>query len=341
MSNIPYKAIQFIGTQRSGSNLLRLMLNQLPEISAPHPPHILKTFFPILGQYGDLNTDGNFMQLAADVCAWVNENPVPWEGVTFYPDKIVDRCATHTLLELFVRIYEAKAAQDGARYWCCKSMESVNFISELEAAGINPFYIYIYRDGRDVALSFLKAIVGPKHVYFLAKKWKEEQQMAIQASRSVHPDRFITVRYEDLIHDPRKVVKTMCQKLGVAFSEDVFEYYHSHESLNTATSGQMWKNVVKPIMSGNHDKFRSELTIEQLTIFERVAGDELMALGYETIFWPDITQEPFTVTELESFKLAAAQEYRNVIHQAGSDELERRKPQEDLLKQIMGRPKRA
>ncbi len=32
--------IFMIGTQRSGSNLLRLMLNQLPEIAAPHPPSL-------------------------------------------------------------------------------------------------------------------------------------------------------------------------------------------------------------------------------------------------------------------------------------------------------------
>ena len=33
--------IFMIGTQRSGSNLLRLMVNQAPDIAAPHPPHIL------------------------------------------------------------------------------------------------------------------------------------------------------------------------------------------------------------------------------------------------------------------------------------------------------------
>lgn len=33
--------IFMIGTQRSGSNLLRLMLYQLPCIAAPHSPHIL------------------------------------------------------------------------------------------------------------------------------------------------------------------------------------------------------------------------------------------------------------------------------------------------------------
>ena len=337
MNSNPYKAIQFIGTQRSGSNLLRLMLNQLPEISAPHPPNILKTFYPILKEYRDLNVSSNFLVLAHDVCEWVNLNPVPWEGVTFNAEDIVKQCREKSLLELFVKIHELKAKHDNANYWCCKSMESVKYIKQIEDAGINPFYIYIFRDGRDAALSFLKAIVGPKHVYFLAKKWKEEQHLAIEAKKLIGPSRFISVRYEELIHDPRKVLKEICAVLGVTFSDEVFEYYHSHESVNTAVSGQMWKNVVKPIMPDNHDKFKREFTNDQLVIFERVAGEVLHALGYETIFWPNVSQEPFTGSELESFQHAAGEEYLKVIHNAGSDELERRKPQEDLLQRILNR----
>ena len=48
-------AIFMIWIQRSGSNLLRLMLNELPEIAAPHPPHILQRMMPLVPRYGDLD----------------------------------------------------------------------------------------------------------------------------------------------------------------------------------------------------------------------------------------------------------------------------------------------
>ena len=48
-----------IGTQRSGSNLLRLMINQLDQIASPHPPHIMERMHPLLDCYGDLNVDEN------------------------------------------------------------------------------------------------------------------------------------------------------------------------------------------------------------------------------------------------------------------------------------------
>lgn len=332
-----FKAIQFIGTQRSGSNLLRLMLNQLPEISAPHPPHILKMFFPIMSRYGDLTIPRHFYQLAEDVCAWVNANPVPWDGVVFQPDAILRQCRQSTLIELFVRIYETKAKHDQAEYWCCKSMESVNYVDEIEAAGISPYYIHIYRDGRDVALSFLKAIVGPKHVYYLAKKWDEEQRMSLLVRQKLGAQRVIQIRYEDLIHDPKAEMHTLCNSLGVPYSDEIFEYYHSTESLNTATSGQMWKNVAKPIMADNHDKFRREFSEEQLAVFERIAGPVLNELGYQNMIWPNVPKAPFTADELAHFKHVAEEQYEYVVNSAEHEELERRRPQEELLRKIMAR----
>lgn len=316
------------------------MLNQLPEISAPHPPHILKTFFPILSQYGNLEDSRNFMQLATDVCAWVNANPVSWEGITFYPEEIVNNCQRRTLIELFRCIYEAKAIHDEAKYWCCKSMESVNYVEHLEKEGIEPYYIHIYRDGRDVALSFLKAIVGPKHVYHLAKKWAEEQKESLSVREKLGPSRVIQVRYETLIHNPRSEMHRICASLDVPYSDAVFEYYHSAESLNTAVSGQMWKNVTKPIISDNHDKFRREFSEEQLIVFERVAGPVLSELGYENIFWPNVSQAPFTEAELAGFRHAAEERYEEVIHDAEQGELGRRVPQEKLMKEIMSRHQR-
>ena len=93
------KVIQFIGTQRSGSNLLRLMLNQHQGISAPHPPHILRTFMSLISQYGDLKVRKNRFTLVDDVCRWVECNPVEWSLVNFDRDEITDKITS--LLDLF------------------------------------------------------------------------------------------------------------------------------------------------------------------------------------------------------------------------------------------------
>ena len=36
-----------VGTERSGSNLLRVMLNASSELAVPHPPHVMRYFAPL------------------------------------------------------------------------------------------------------------------------------------------------------------------------------------------------------------------------------------------------------------------------------------------------------
>jgi hypothetical protein len=329
--------IQFIGTQRSGSNLLRVMLNQLPEICAPHPPHILKTFFPLLPYYGDLNDQSNFDVLVSDVCDWVNHNPVPWENFHLDPVEISDRCETRSLIDLFCKIYEKKAIQDGAKFWCCKSMESIYYAGEIEASGIRPFYIHLYRDGRDAALSFRKAIVGPKHIYSLAAKWKQEQQLSLDLLSALPASRYIVVRYEELISSPRTVISNICAKLEIPFSERVFDYFKSDESKNTANAGFMWRNLIMPIIGDNFNKFEHELSAEELYLFESVAGDMLKRLDYHTMYWPDIPDTEFTLQQVQEFDRQDKLLKDEAIKKADRNELNRRKPQEAILTRIKSR----
>ena len=129
------------------------MLDGIREIAAPHPPHILQRFLPLLPKYGDLTDQSNFYRLAQDVCELVTVNPVPWEGITIRADEVVAACRQQTLYELFRVIYESAARQTGASFWLCKSMKNMLYAEGIESTGISPYYIYLYRDGQISQLS--------------------------------------------------------------------------------------------------------------------------------------------------------------------------------------------
>lgn len=126
-------SVFMIGIQRSGSNLLRLMLNQLPDIAAPHLPHILQRMMPLVPGYGNLEIKANFMLLVDDVCRLVEHNPVPWEGVDLNRDTVVKLCREHTLMAVFGAVYDLMAEAKGAKTWCCKSLANINYLPEIEA----------------------------------------------------------------------------------------------------------------------------------------------------------------------------------------------------------------
>lgn len=324
--------IQIIGTQRSGSNLLRLMLNQLDEIDAPHPPHILRTFAPLLPHYGDLNHPENFNLLVDDVCTWVAYNPVPW-NLSLNREEMTARCRKNSLLEIFRAIYAFKAETEKANYWCCKSMANVHFADQMEQSGIKPFYIHLYRDGRDVALSFQNAIVGEKHMYHLALQWKNDQNQALDWCKTLPEDRYISLNYESLLQQPEECIKQICNKLGVPFTDKVRDYYRSKDSMITASSGRMWKNVTQPIMTGNFNKYKSNMSEEDLHLFEAIAGNTLITLGY-TLENKGIGNNGFNSDEVEKFRLLNESMKLEARSKAAPEDLEKRKKQHEFLQTL-------
>ena len=272
-----FDCIQFIGTQRSGSNLLRLMLNQHPLISAHHPPHLLRTFIPLIERYGDMAQLETREMLVRDMCNWVKKNPVSWAPVSFDVEDISEK--SNDIVDIFEAIYKTKLEQDKAAIWCCKSTHNTKYLDKIKKK-LNCFYIYLYRDGRDVALSFKKAIVGPKHMFCIGSQWNEEQQIAQSFINGLERNQYIAISYEMLVKNPRAILLELCEKLDIDFEESMLNYYVSKESKLTALAGNMWQNVSKPILEHNVSKYQTELDQEEIEMFESVAKKSLLDLDY-------------------------------------------------------------
>lgn len=328
-----FTAVQMIGTQRSGSNLLRLMLNQLDGVSAPHPPHILERFFPLLPAYQDLNNSDNFSRLVKDVCKLIEFNPVPWSGLHLDNSKIISRCRKPLLTEIFRVIYEMRAESENSTIWICKSLVNIRFAPQLEENGVNPLYIHLYRDGRDVALSFKKAIVGEKHIYHIASQWKQEQDSSLLLAQQLGNKRVLKVCYEDLIHNSESELQKICSFIGADYNPVALDYYNSEESHKTAHSGVMWENVEKPIIANNFNKFKKGLSPEDILLFEQVAGDTLEKLGYSLIY-PNDKHHVFSNDDIKHFSELNTKLKQEAAFLQKPEDLEKRKRQEALIMNI-------
>ena len=329
--------IFMIGTQRSGSNLLRLMLNQLPGIVAPHPPHILHRMMPIASSYGDLSSDEAFASLVDDICRLVELNPVPWEGVTLDRKKIAADCRERSVVAVYGAVYQTLAVARGARTWLCKSMQNTLFLPQIDAYFGSAKYIYLYRDGRDVAVSFRKAVVGEKHFYHIATEWAETQRLALKHRDFVPTERFASISYEELTSQPETTMKRLCKFLGAQYHTGMLEYYTSDEAKRAADSSALWGNVVKPIMNDNTRKFLREASPEDIRIFESVAGDVLDALGYERVHVPRGQEQKFTPMDVRFFDVENKRLKEEVMSGVDQEDLKRRDRQATLIAEIRSR----
>ena len=329
--------IFMIGIQRSGSNLLRLMLNELPEIAAPHPPHILQRMMPLVPHYGDLNRKKAFSLLVDDVCRLVESNPVPWEGVVLDRGNVAARCRKRNLVAVFGAVYDVMAEAQGAKTWCCKSLANICYLPQIKDYFTDAKYIYLYRDGRDVATSFSKAVVGEKHFYHIAKEWNEAQQLALDFRKEVPAKRFFNLSYEDLTTETEKAVRALCGFLGVAYKSSMLEFYKSGEAKRAASASNLWENVTNPVMKQNSRKFLKEAREEDIRIFESVAGSSMDSLGYERLFAKKGEELNFGPHDIRRFDMENKRMKDEIRKHVDPADLERRSRQESVIKEIAAR----
>lgn len=330
-------AIFMVGTQRSGSNLLRLMLNQLPEIAAPHPPHILQRMTPLMAAYGDLQKDSHFGSLVDDVCRLVELNPVPWQGVEFDRDVIARQVHSRSLMGVFEAIYDQVAQAQGASTWCCKSLANIKFLPAIEAHFRNARYIYLYRDGRDVAVSFRKAIVGEKHYYHIARDWAQTQRLALTMEAHIGPDRFFRVKYEDMVEEPEATMMRLCEFLDTEYRPDMLNFHETDEAHRAAQSSDLWGNVTQPIMKGNTGKFRIEASEKDVRIFESMAGDVLDKLNYRRSIVFHGKEEHYRADQVKLFDIENEALKQKALSLSDNDDRDRRDRQAGLLTAIVER----
>ncbi|MDV3350007.1 sulfotransferase [Leptolyngbyaceae cyanobacterium CCMR0082] len=330
-------SILMIGTQRSGSNLMRLMLNQIPMIEAPHPPHILQRLMPLMSAYEDLSDASTFAQLVDDVCRLIELNPVPWEGVVLDRQDITNRCTQNTLVAVFSAVYDVLAETRGAETWCCKSLANVHYVPEINEYLPKAKYLYLYRDGRDVAVSFKKAVIGQKHFYHIAQDWAKAQRAALKMREKFDENQFFSISYESLTGSPEESLKALCKFLEVEYSPSMMSFHESSEAKNTASSSSLWNNVTKPIMNQNTKKFLTQASEEDVKIFELVAGDVLDALGYERTQTSPNDVATFSAEEIAQFDAENQRLKAERKETMDAEDLGRRERQAALLQAIKDR----
>jgi hypothetical protein len=266
--------VQMVGTQRSGSNLLRLMLGQSPTIYTPPSEHVMETFTPIIDTYGSLDWKPNLIALVDDVLELIRRNALKWEDG---PPQLADviEFKPSSLAGTLKAIYDVGADQKGCEAWVNKSLENFQYLNRADCHDIR--FVHLIRDGRDVALSFLNAPIGPKEVHVIARKWKMEQD-GIRALAATH--KVTQVRYEDLISSPVDTIRDLCLKLGLPVAERPDHFFVGADAASASSLSPLWQNLNQPVIAGNQGKFRAPEYGQIVQNFEAVAGSTLEQYGY-------------------------------------------------------------
>jgi len=367
-----------VGSQRSGSNWLRTMLSEREDLAGPHPPHILRDFFPILDKFGDLENEENLHILVDHVCTFVEKNQVTWldkhgRPVKFDRERVLDVAIStvdimrmvhkdkdihqkYYLIAIFDEIQNLNAIACDKRTWICKSMGNSQYHDMLLTyyGEERLRYIYLVRDCRDVALSFMKSPVGDCHYYAIISKWTKLQRHALHVL-SVSESLVYQVRYENLLKDNAATMEGINEFMGkrkfgkVLRRGSVAILNKVEDMMNTAAGGvgaqqasvlsYKFKNLTRgeSFRQGQFQKWRKEMNEDDILLIESVAHEMMTRLGYEPHI-VGVTRDAlvFTDEQIEEFKVLnelGIKKMMEDLQQENPEDAKRRIIQKTVLEQ--------
>jgi hypothetical protein len=263
-----------LGVSRSGTTLLRVILDRSPGIAIPDESF----FVPLLARRHGRTIDAErFLDDVARIPT-IRE----W-GVSVKEVAARVRSGMPTGAAIGA-IYEAYALEAGKPRWGDKTPMYMRHLPLLERLFPDAQYVHLVRDGRDAALSFLQMPEGtftrtwahPSTPAQFACLWRKEVEGARELGRRSGAARYHEVRYEDLVAAPEAVVQDICAFAELAYDPTMLAYAGE---VDVSTKPHQQRLLAPP--TAGVRSWRDDVAAEDVAAFESVAGDLLAELGYE------------------------------------------------------------
>jgi len=263
-------AVVVLGVSRSGTTLLKAMLDAHSKLAIPSESYFIPQLWDRHGERPDRD------ELLADLARL--ERIGQW-GVAL--DDVAGRLpAEPTFAGAIDAVYRTYADAHGKQRYGDKTPLYMQHLDVLPHAFPDAQYVHIVRDGRDAALSMLAMrrkprfnLSRPRGVGDFACAWDREIRDARRFGRT-HP--YLELRYEDLVAEPEARLRDVCAFLGLEFEPGMLEYHRREDPALYADHPRLAQPPVRDARS-----WRKEMRSEDAELFEAIAGDLLTELGYE------------------------------------------------------------
>jgi len=171
-------------------------------------------------------------------------------------EDVLSRTTEPTPTAVIAALYSEYAQREEANGWVCKENNLFDRAFQIRDTLRDAKFLYLCRDGRDVACSMKKVPTHDQHVFFIAHEWKSAQRKCLQVHQVLQArDRSHLIRYEDLIEHPEETLQRISEFLGLEFQRRMLYFHETEEAREEAEKTEYWENLSQPVMSDNKGKF--------------------------------------------------------------------------------------
>lgn len=265
--------IFIIGMPRSGTKLLRDLLNEHSRIGIPNiETNFLPTWVNNWQKYGDLSKRSVFKKFYRKMVHLSYFKYMKEGGYLIDDDIWYNHCRNFTpsgVFEALIR-HDAQIEYDSMKIWGDKTPSYIKHIHFIKKVFPSARFIHIIRDVRDYCLSINRA--WGKNMIRAAQRWCDDVQEAKIKGRELYKD-YIEIRYEDLISEPDLILKKICDFLDIEFDSQIKHLSRPTENLGDAKG-------LKEIKKDNKEKYLYLMNKNLLNEIETISASVLKSCGY-------------------------------------------------------------
>jgi hypothetical protein len=266
-----------LGLNRSGTTLLSLLLDTHSRVAIPYESHFIVPYYRRIQNWGDLSLLENRLRLVTSI---LNERFVKEWDHRLQPEEI-DVVGCDSLAGCIKEVFLAYARRCGKDIWGDKTPAYITDIEVLNRLFPNSRFVHLIRDGRDVSLSIIQQSWGPRDFITAMRDWTETVKWARKMLRMLPDDRFIELRFEDLVSDPDRELHRVTDFLGLSFEPAMLTQFVERAAAKVGShiSGLHAHLTHKP-SSLQAYKWQRSLSEADQAIAHEIAGPLLEQLGY-------------------------------------------------------------
>lgn len=283
-----------LGRPRSGTTLLRTLLDAHPEIKIPPEYPVLLNLFKQFGQCSRFTPEVKQRFFAAFKERLASPN---WQYSFLDIDEaalqndlqeLPEDCSFGDVFRLFYVHYTSIFPHRSA----IKAIGDKNPIFSTYAWRLRQIFpearfIFILRDYRDNFLSVRKFSFEAPVVALQAYRWKYVARIAWHFSRRFSGQTLV-IRYEDLVSQPEAVLRRILDFLGLEWFQQVLDYYKYAEVVTEKYDRELLqlfhRNLGKPVNTDAIGHWKELMSEKEIRMADFVVGNWARKMGYERVY---------------------------------------------------------
>ena len=175
------------------------------------------------------------------------------------------------------------ARLQGKRRWGEKTPGNLFYADVIYDMFPSARFVYLVRDPRAGVSSMQNVAFFPHDVVFNAmnrRKHSTEGRSCLE--KHVPSSQRMTVRYEDLVSDPRTTIERICSFLDEDYEMGMLRFHEdAHRFMNEEAALSYNHSATHPILCDKKAAWRDDLSRKDVAFVENICREEMMVFGYQ------------------------------------------------------------